>query len=106
MCLLNRDKSREKQRQEGIRQGTQKKVRRTRPPRSEAWSKNKEKRQKKKKRREVKEQKKKRKLEEIEEDGEELNDDVRLMKRLKKGQVSKIKVTLVISKLGLCLVLS
>lgn len=63
-----------------------------RPPRSQAWSKQKERKDRKKKRKEVKEISRKRKAQDAEaadeeEEEEDFHDDVKLMKKLKRGKV-------------------
>ena len=57
--------------------------------RGQAWSKQKEQKQKKQRRREIKELKRKRKNDLDAADLEELADDTRLLKKLKKGKVSR-----------------
>ncbi|XP_046569234.1 ATP-dependent RNA helicase DDX55-like [Haliotis rubra] len=90
-----RDKHREKQRQVRIESGEllQRHKKMKRPPKSVPWSRQKEKVEKKKKRVEKKLRAQKRKLEEVQptNDTEELDDldsDLRLMKKLKKGKIS------------------
>lgn len=62
-----------------------------RPPRSQAWSKQKERKDRKKKRKEVKEISRKRKAQDAEaadeEEEDDFHDDVKLMKKLKRGKV-------------------
>lgn len=88
----NRDKQREKQRQLKIQTEEPKQSKLRRPPRSQAWSKQKERKDRKKKRREVKEISRKRKAQDAEaadeeEEEEDFQDDVKLMKKLKRGKV-------------------
>lgn len=87
----NRDKQREKQRQLKIQTEQPKQSKLRRPPRSQAWSKQKERKDRKKKRREVKEISRKRKAQDTEaadeEEEEDFHDDVKLMKKLKRGKV-------------------
>lgn len=91
-----KDKIREKARQERQeKEGQIKKVKFRRPPKTEPWSKIKDKKEKKQKRKEKKQKNKhlKRKAEpeeeeeEVESDG--LDDDIRLIKKLKRGKISK-----------------
>ena len=83
-----RDRNKEKQRQELLMNGEAKKRKPLkRPPKSEAWSHKKERKEKKKRRKEIKE--KKRKVEMTEDDMKELDDDFRMVKKLKKNKVSK-----------------
>lgn len=104
-----RDKAREKLRQQQLQTGESKKKTLTRPPRSEAWSQKKEKKAKRLDRKEkkklknqrtqaekqgkpVKEQNQgKRKLADDDggDDWNELGKDLRLMKKLKKGKITK-----------------
>lgn len=90
----NRDKQREKQRQLKIQTEEPKQSKLRRPPRSEAWSKQKERKDRKKKRREVKEISRKRKAQDAEaadeEEEEDFQDDVKLMKKLKRGKVYNV----------------
>lgn len=89
-----KDKNREKQRKQRLKlieEGTisphsGKKQRRSK---TVAWSKNKEQKEKKKDKKQRKEASKKRKQELDERDLNELADDVRLLKKLKKGKISK-----------------
>lgn len=88
----NRDKQREKQRQLKIQTEEPKQSKLRRPPRSQAWSKQKERKDRKKKRKEVKEISRKRKAQDAEaadeeEEEEDFQDDVKLMKKLKRGKV-------------------
>lgn len=87
----NRDKQREKQRQLKVQSEEPKQSKLRRPPRSEAWSKQKERKDRKKKRKEVKEISRKRKAQDTEaadeEEEEDFHDDVKLMKKLKRGKV-------------------
>lgn len=88
----NRDKQREKQRQLKIQTEEPKQSKLRRPPRSQAWSKQKERKDRKKKRKEVKEISRKRKAQDAEaadeeEEEEDFHDDVKLMKKLKRGKV-------------------
>lgn len=88
----NRDKQREKQRQLKVQSEEPKQSKLRRPPRSQAWSKQKERKDRKKKRREVKEISRKRKAQDAEaadeeEEEEDFQDDVKLMKKLKRGKV-------------------
>lgn len=88
--LFDRDKNREKQRQIKIQSDEPKSSKFRRPPRSQPWSKQKERKDRKKKRKEQKESSKKRKADELEEEEEEeedFQDDLKLMKKLKKGKV-------------------
>ena len=59
-----------------------------RPPKSEAWSHKKDRKERKKKRKEIKE--KKRKVEMTENDIKELDDDFRMVKKLKKNKVRRL----------------
>lgn len=91
----NRDKQREKQRQLKIQTEEPKQSKLRRPPRSQAWSKQKERKDRKKKRREVKEISRKRKAQDAEaadeeEEEEDFQDDVKLMKKLKRGKVYNV----------------
>ncbi|XP_071495241.1 ATP-dependent RNA helicase DDX55-like [Diadema antillarum] len=89
-----KDKNREKQRKQRL-QLIQDGVisphsgKKQRKGKTVAWSKNKEKKEKKKDRKQRKEASKKRKQQFDEADLDELADDVRLMKKLKKGKISK-----------------
>lgn len=87
----NRDKQREKQRQLKIQTEEPKQSKLRRPPRSQAWSKQKERKDRKKKRKEVKEISRKRKAQDAEaadeEEEDDFQDDVKLMKKLKRGKV-------------------
>lgn len=87
----NRDKQREKQRRLKLQSEEPKQSKLRRPPRSEAWSKQKERKDRKKKRKEVKEIFRKRKAHDAEaadeEEEEDFQDDVKLMKKLKRGKV-------------------
>ena len=86
MLLFLRDKNKEKQRQEQLMNGEAKKRKPLkRPPKSEAWSHKKERKEKKKRRKEIKERK--RKVEMTENDMKELDDDFRMVKKLKKNKV-------------------
>ncbi|XP_061173659.1 ATP-dependent RNA helicase DDX55-like [Saccostrea echinata] len=89
--IAYKDKNREKQRQIKLQSEESKPSKFRRPPRSQAWSKQKERKDRKKKRREQKEMSRKRKAEdeEKEEEEEDFQDDVKLMKKLKKGKISK-----------------
>ncbi|XP_046329465.2 ATP-dependent RNA helicase DDX55-like [Haliotis rufescens] len=91
-----RDKHREKQRQVRIESGEllQRHKKMKRPPKSVPWSRQKEKVEKKKKRVEKKLRAQKRKLEDVEPDNtaeevDDLGSDLLLMKKLKKGKISK-----------------
>ncbi|XP_063971362.1 ATP-dependent RNA helicase DDX55-like [Lytechinus pictus] len=89
-----KDKNREKQRkhkQKLIEEGviSPHSGKRQRRGKSVAWSKNKEQKEKKKERKQKKEAAKKRKQQFDENDLNELADDVRLLKKLKKGKISK-----------------
>ncbi|GFO43160.1 RNA helicase [Plakobranchus ocellatus] len=89
-----KDKAREKLRQEkAALEQTEKKLKRSRPPRSIPWSKNKEKQDKrraKKEARKTKAEKRKAPEQDDEDDvAEDFDDDIRLMKKLKKGKISK-----------------
>ncbi|XP_062578268.1 ATP-dependent RNA helicase DDX55-like [Saccostrea cucullata] len=91
-CIAYKDKNREKQRQLKLQSEESKPSKFRRPPRSQAWSKQKERKDRKKKRREQKEKSRKRKAEDMEDEEEEeedFQDDVKLMKKLKKGKISK-----------------
>lgn len=87
----NRDKQREKQRQLKVQSEEPKQSKLRRPPRSQAWSKQKERKDRKKKRKEVKEISRKRKAQDAEaadeEEEEDFHGDVKLMKKLKRGKV-------------------
>ena len=86
------DKALEKQRQINLQSENEKRKKRlTRPPKSEAWSEKKEHKERKMKRREIKEKKReKRKIELTEEDINDLEDDFRMVKKLKNNKVCKI----------------
>ncbi|KAK3775474.1 hypothetical protein RRG08_027230 [Elysia crispata] len=88
-----KDKAREKLRQERAElEAVEKKTKRSRPPRSIPWSKNKEKQDKRKSKKEVRKTKaEKRKASALNEDSivDDFDDDIRLMKKLKKGKISK-----------------
>ncbi|PVD31316.1 hypothetical protein C0Q70_06728 [Pomacea canaliculata] len=95
-----KDKTREQQRVLKLQSAENKKSKpMARPPRSEAWSRKKEKKQKKQTRKEKKMMKSKNSCKEMplkrsrEEDGEdewdELEKDIRLIKKLKKGKISQ-----------------
>ncbi|KAJ8299141.1 hypothetical protein KUTeg_023201 [Tegillarca granosa] len=87
-----RDKNREKQRQKQIKSGLEKqpKLKLRKPPQSEAWSKLKAKKDKKKKRKEKREEtRNKRKLDLSDDDLDELESYARLLKKLKRGKISK-----------------
>ena len=89
LTLFYRDKNKEKQRQEQLMNGEAKKRKPLkRPPKSEAWSHKKDRKERKKKRKEIKE--KKRKVEMTENDIKELDDDFRMVKKLKKNKVSHL----------------
>ena len=60
----------------------------SRQPKTESWSKQRERKEKKEKRREYKDRKRKREQEMDEDDLEDLAKDARLVKKLKKGKVS------------------
>ena len=82
-----RDKSLEKQRQEQLQNGSFKKSKPLRrPPKSEAWSDQKERKERKRKRKEIK-QNKKLKIVMTEDDIKELEEDFRMVKKLKKNKV-------------------
>ena len=90
--LSFRDKTREKQRQEKLKafqeSGKMPNKKRKMKAKSEPWSKQKEKRERKVRRREIKDLKRKRKEARLDDDDiDDLNSDVRLMKKLKKGKV-------------------
>lgn len=88
-----KDKAREKLRQEKAAAETiEKKMKRSRPPRSIPWSKNKEKQDKRKSKKEERKTKaEKRKASATQEDDlvDDFDEDIRLMKKLKKGKISK-----------------
>ena len=86
--LLFRDKDKEEKRQEQLLNGFLKKRKPLkRPPKSEAWSHKKERMERRKKRKEIKELKKKNEM--TEDDIKELEDDFRMVKKLKKNKVNK-----------------
>ena len=80
-----------KQRQLKVQSEEPKQSKLRRPPRSQAWSKQKERKDRKKKRKEVKEISRKRKAQDAEaadeEEEDDFQDDVKLMKKLKRGKV-------------------
>ncbi|RUS77792.1 hypothetical protein EGW08_014456 [Elysia chlorotica] len=87
-----KDKAREKLRQEKAEsEAAEKKVKRTRPPRSIPWSKNKEKLDKRKSKKEVRKTKAEKRKASTNDDDivDDFDDDIRLMKKLKKGKISK-----------------
>ncbi|XP_045175115.2 ATP-dependent RNA helicase DDX55-like isoform X2 [Mercenaria mercenaria] len=89
--IVYSDKGLEKQRQIKLQTETENKRKRlTRPPKSEAWSQKKDQRERKMKRKEIKEKKKeKRKVELTEEDIDSLEDDFRMVKKLKNNKISQ-----------------
>ncbi|KAK3101528.1 hypothetical protein FSP39_004227 [Pinctada imbricata] len=86
-----KDKAREKQRQQKLSEVEIKsKTKFKHPPRSEAWSKKREQKERRKKRKEKKELVKKRKADEMTEDDiKDLDDDVRVLKKLKRGKITQ-----------------
>ncbi|KAK3600345.1 hypothetical protein CHS0354_020012 [Potamilus streckersoni] len=83
-----KDKTREKQRLVRLQgEGQGKELKLKRPYRSEAWSQQKAKKERRKKRKEIKSLKIKEEL--TEEDIDDLEEDIKLIKRLKKGKISK-----------------
>ncbi|XP_059172002.1 ATP-dependent RNA helicase DDX55-like [Physella acuta] len=86
-----KDKNREKARKEKIASGDIKPKKSNRPPKTIAWSKQKDRKDKKKLKKEgIKTKAEKRKLEENrEEEFDEFDEDIRLIKKLKRGKISK-----------------
>jgi hypothetical protein len=82
------DKALEKQRLQKLQENLEIKKKLTRPPKSEAWSQKKDQKERKLKRKEIKEKKRQKRKQEItEEDLESLEDDFRMVKKLKNNKV-------------------